>query len=362
METSLLNRVVHRSVALALSACVMLASPAQVWANDGPKMSTSTEMGEVKTASEADLATARLHFSNGVSLLREIPPNYQDAWQQFRLALEKSGGSWKVRGNLGYCALKLERDGEALEHYRHYLQAGGAELDPKERSDIEQELLLLEGNMAWVTISSSDPDAEIAVSRRGSSAPTQAYSLSRGEAKLGLRAGDFMITAKSGARTLKWEPLLTPGKKASFHFDFGETETAAARRDESLVVKPAASEEQRARPTTLRLVGYGALGAGVLAAGGGVIAGVVAKNKEKAAQENCVNKICPEDDLPKKESAQTLALTANILYITGGVLAATGVTLVILDVKAKQNEVARTLHLSPGIAAGGGALFLSGSY
>lgn len=362
METSSLNTVVRRRVALVLSACVMLASPAQLWANDGPKMSTSTEMGEVKTASDADLATARLHFSNGVSLLQETPPNYQDAWQQFRLALEKSGGSWKVRGNLGYCALKLERDGEALEHYRHYLQAGGAELDPKERSDIEQELLLLEGNMAWVTISSSDPDAEIAVSRRGSSAPTQAYSLSRGEAKLGLRAGDFTITARSGARTLKWEPLLTPGKKASFHFDFGESErgsTAAAASDDSLAQRAAVSDE---RPTTLRWVGYGALGAGVLAAGGGVIAGAMAKNKEKAAQENCVNKICPEDDLSKKESAQTLATTANVLFITAGVLAAAGVTLVILDVKAKQNEVARTLHLSPGLAAGGGALFLSGSY
>lgn len=326
-------------------------------------MGASMEMGEGQAASDADLATARLHFSNGVSLLQETPPNYQDAWQQFRLALEKSGGSWKVRGNLGYCALKLERDGEALQYYRTYLQEGGEGINPKERADIERELLLLEGNMSWVTISSSDPDAEIAVSRRGSSAPAQAYALSRGEAKLGLRAGDFTITAQSAGETLKWEPLLTPGKKASFHFDFGETSVTptAATSNQPAAVEPAASgDESTKRTSTLGWIGYGVTGAGVLALGGGVIAGVLAKNKESAAQEHCINKICPEDDLSKKESAQTLATTANILYITGGVLAAAGISLVIVDATKKQ-ESAR-LRLSPGVAANGGALFLSGSY
>src|ERR1041384_2551839 len=59
---------------------------------------------------------AKLYFKNGVELIQQSPPNYQDAYYQFKLAYEKSG-SWKVLGNLGLCALKLERDGEALPAY-----------------------------------------------------------------------------------------------------------------------------------------------------------------------------------------------------------------------------------------------------
>ncbi len=332
-------------------------------------MGASKDMGEVSSVSEEELKIARLHFSNGVNLLQETPPNYQDAWQQFRLALDKSGGSWKVRGNLGYCALKLERDGEALEHYRLYLEQGGDDIDPKERADIERELLLLEGNMSWVTISSSDPEAQLAVSRKGSSAPAQAYELSRGEAKLGLRAGDFMITAKSGDHSLTWEPLLTPGKKDSFHFDFAETQTFlagdASPQEQTATEEPVAPAPQRG-PSTMQWVGYGTLGLGALVAGGGLIAGLGVQGKEDTAKEGCIGTICPEADEDKKKSAQNLARTANILLISGGVLAATGVMLVLVGGSSEGEESAQApapqLALTPGITSGGGALFLRGSY
>ena len=344
------------------------------------EMEMSMEEKPAAGVSKGDFEVARAHFANGVALLQETPANYQDAWQQFRLALEKSGGSWKVRGNLGYCALKLERDGEALTHYREYLTRGGDNVDPKERADIENELLLIEGNMSWVTLSSSAPNVELAVSRQGSTAPTQAYALENGEAKLGLRAGNFTITASSGGKTLSWEPLLTPGKQATHHFDFqAELQPAANDTEQQPDQKP---EQPASRgPSTLRWIGYGTAGVGVLALGGGVITGVLAKNKEEQAKENCLGTVCPEVDESKKNSAQSLATTANVLFIAGGVLAATGITLVIVGGPAKAKTTAqltpgpqltpgsrrapepeRTLQLSPGVAAGGGALFLSGTY
>ncbi len=327
-------------------------------------MGTSTDMGEIEAKSAADLETARLHFANGVALIQENPPNYQDAWQQFRLALDKSGGSWKVRGNLGYCALKLERDGEALEHYRVYLAQGGDDIDPKERADIERELLLLEGNMAWVNLSSSNPDAQIAVSRQGSSTPTQAYELSRGEAKLGLRAGDFTITASADGQTLTWTPLLTPGKKASYHFDFDATDDPEPKPAAELEPVPATPTETKSGP--LQIAGYATLGAGVLTLGGGIIAGAMVKGKEEAATENCIGLVCPADDEDKRDKAENLARTANILLITGGVLAAAGVTLVLVGGRSSDESTALTsrprLAVSPGVTQAGGALFFSGSY
>lgn len=329
------------------------------------QLQASKEMGEV-TAQKADLKTARLHFSNGVALLQESPPNYQDAWQQFRLALKKSGGSWKVRGNLGYCALKLERDGEALEQYRLYLKEGGNEIDPKERADIERELLLLEGNMSWVTLTSSAADVELAVARSGSSSPPQAYALSGGEAKLGLRAGSFTITASAGDQSLIWEPLLTPGKQTTHHFDFNAaTSTASDNSAQQGATGAASGAQQPSRtrgPSTLQVIGYASLGVGVLSAGAGIVTGVMAQSKEKQAKENCVDGTCPAGDLSKKNAAQSLATVTNVLFITGGVLAATGITLVIVG-KPKKTEIAQPRwELTPGVEWGGGSLLLSGTY
>src|SRR5882724_12998761 len=46
---------------------------------------------------------AKLYFKNGVELIQSQPPNYHDAYYQFKLAYEKSH-SWKVLGNFGLCA------------------------------------------------------------------------------------------------------------------------------------------------------------------------------------------------------------------------------------------------------------------
>jgi hypothetical protein len=355
---------------IGLKLLVLLTLTSTAWAQTQSdaqsQLQASKEMGAVSANKEADLKTARLHFSNGVALLQESPPNYQDAWQQFRLALAKSGGSWKVRGNLGYCALKLERDGEALEQYRLYLKEGGNEIDPKERADIERELLLLEGNMSWVTITSSAPEVELAVARSGSSSPPQGYALSGGEAKLGLRAGSFTITAIAGDQSLIWEPLLTPGKQTTHHFDFNASTLPPADANAGGATKGAPSDQAPSPhgrgPSVLQMIGYASLGVGVLSAGAGIVTGVMAKSKEKQAKENCVDGTCPASDLSKRDAAQGLATATNVLFIAGGVLAATGVTLVIVGKPKKTESAHRRLELSPGVEWGGGSLLLSGTY
>ena len=101
---------------------------------------------------------AKLYFKNGVELIQSQPPNYQDAYYQFKLAWEKSK-SWKVLGNWGLCALKLERDGEAIWAYTEYLKQ--KDIDPDERKDLERDLLLLNGNAASVTLTSDIADLEL---------------------------------------------------------------------------------------------------------------------------------------------------------------------------------------------------------
>ena len=77
----------------------------------------------VTHAEEKISEEAKLYFQNGVELIQNQPPNYQDAYYQFKLAWDRSH-SWKVLGNWGLCALKLERDGEAIWAYSEYLKKG----------------------------------------------------------------------------------------------------------------------------------------------------------------------------------------------------------------------------------------------
>lgn len=98
----------------------------------------SASAAEVKITDEA-----RKHFNAGVALLRDPDgARYEDAYREFKVAYEASP-SWKILGNLGLAAMKLERDGEAIAAFERYLSEGKKELDPTERSDIERDLSTL---------------------------------------------------------------------------------------------------------------------------------------------------------------------------------------------------------------------------
>jgi len=290
-----------------------------------------------------------MHFANGVELLQASPPNYQDAFRQFQLAYQKTHGSWKVMGNLGLCALKLERDGEALSYYQGYLKDGGDQIDPDERSHIEREMLLIQGNMAHVALKSSQPDVRYSVSRQGSAVPPQIYEAQAEVTELGLRAGTLDITATThdGAQ-LTFSVTLAAGEQAQHLFDYEAKPPAAATTSE-----PAPYEAPKKHGMSgLRIAGIATASVGVLALGGGVVTGLLSQSKEKNAKESCIGSVCKEDSEQEFDSAKTLATVANVLFISGGVLAATGITLVIVggnksdqsEALAEQRRAHASLH------------------
>lgn len=370
---------VRRPLAPLLSALAFLTlSPESFAQNAGqdkadagvevsPEAASASDTSEVPV-SEDELATARLHFANGVELLQTEPPNYQDAYRQFILALEKSGRSWKVLGNLAFCALKLERDGEALAYYDEYLRRGGDKIDPREKTSIERETLLARGNLATVSIESSEPEARISVVRQGSSAPVQLYHLKDGKAELGLRSGTLTITAKLGDKSLVWSPVLAAGESGSHVFDFDAQPPSAAPVPAPAPSQAPAEVDTGKKMSPLRLTGFITAGVGVAALGGGVITGMLSQNQEKSAQDSCIEDTCPEATESDFDSAASMATVANVLFIAGGVLTAAGVTLVIVGGnKSKESAIrsmspAPKLALAPLVAPSGGGLFAQGTF
>src|ERR1700677_4255465 len=71
---------------------------------------------------------ARTHFSAGVALLQDPKaPRYEEAYREFRAA-SAAPPSYKILGNLGLCAMKIERAAEAIHAYETYLKEAGPEL------------------------------------------------------------------------------------------------------------------------------------------------------------------------------------------------------------------------------------------
>jgi hypothetical protein len=319
---------------------------------------------------------AKTYFRNGVELLQETPPNYQDAYYQFKLAYEKSNRSWKVLGNLGLCSLKLERDGDAIQYYTEYLDKGARDIPDEERKPIERDLLLLKGNMATVEVSSTVSDLEVTVSRVGSSAPPQVYQLAGGKGALSLRAGTQVVTARSGGRELKWEVVISPGQSKSHEFTFEDTaapvtgptptQPTTAAQPTGTQAPPPAEEPAASKGSPLRTVGFITAGVGLATLGAGGVFGLMANSAEKdaktKAETTCVDpntgmppgNICPASVGADYDSAKSKATLANVLMIAGGALTATGVVLVIVGGKkstAEQPPTAR-LELVPAMGPG----------
>jgi hypothetical protein len=324
------------------------------------------------SADDAISEEAKLYFKNGVELIQSQPPNYQDAYYQFKLAWEKSR-SWKVLSNWGLCALKLERDGEAIWAYTEYLKQIGKDIDPDERKDLERDLLLLNGNSASVTLGSDIAQLEVVDTRAGSTVPPQSYRLEGGKLALRLRAGSHTLTATSQGKSQRWEVMLSPGRTDEHRFDFaGSTSTAPAPAP-AVAAAPATEPQSTADagPTksggTLRSVGYVVTGVGVLAFGGGALMGSQAKGQESDARDECTELpvfgfSCPESSKDDFEKAQQKARTGNVLMIAGGAVALGGLAMIIFGGPKQSDKSSATLQLTPLLGDRDAGLLARGTF
>lgn len=327
-------------------------------------------------AGDAISEEAKAYFKNGVELIQEQPPNYQDAYYQFKLAYEKSK-SWKVLGNLGLCSFKLERDGDAIQYYSDYLKGGGNDIDPEERSALERDLLVLNGNSASLTLSSGAPDIDITDSRAGSSAPPQSYRLEGAKLALRLRAGTHSLTASHAGKTERWEVTLSPGRTESHHFAFeaqgAATPVASSTAPVALIAAPAPlatatpitqAPVPTASASPIRTVGFVATGVGVAALAGGVVTGLMVKGKESDAKSLCRDLVCPQSAASKFDSAQSLSTVTNVLLIGGGTLTAAGIGMIVFGgPKREAPKSARVnLRLLPTVGPSSAAFWAVGSF
>lgn len=308
----------------------------------------------------ASQETAKRYFQNGVELITAAQPNYQDAYYQFQLAYRESGQSWKVLGNLGLCALKLERDQEAATYYEQYLKKGGSEIAAEERNAIEQDLLLLKGNLATLRLSSPVADLKIVDRRAGSSAPAQSYTLKGGALELELRAGNHTLTATSGDKRLTWDVVLEPKTVTEHVFDFDAKEpepvaapppTPAAAPPAAVAPGPSTSPAAASGGSNLRLPAYISLAVGAVGVGLGGYFVWQSSDYQKQSDDAfaCDSRVLGCSDLEKakvrslEDDAGAAKTRAIVAFGVGGAAIVTGVVLLAVSGSSSSREQARTV-------------------
>ena len=300
---------------------------------------------------------ARQHFKAGVNLLSDPDgARYEEAYREFKAAYAASP-SWKILGNLGLCAMKLERDGEAIDAYEKYLAEGGKDVDPAESSQIKTDLTTLKTGAAKLEIKVTPADATVTDTRipvKGDKV-MNLYQPANGVVSIRVRPGHHVVLVKADG----FDPQT---------IEIDLTSAGAVTKEVVLKKPEVAPPPPKATPTTGRPVTTGVIvggvATGVLFVGAGVV-GVMALGKNSTYKnKNDGNDPTAAETL--RSQGQTLNTVADIL-LAGGVVAA-GVTIFLfvsrptVTMPAKDGGLGVTVGVTPMVTTHGASLSLGGSF
>jgi hypothetical protein len=301
---------------LALLSIVALAYPTVAFAEGEAAAGAPAATGRNKSPPISE--EAKRHFQAGVTLLQDPEgERVEDAYREFKTAYDISG-SPKILGNIGFCAMRLERDSEAIEAYSTYLREV-SDIDPEERAQITRDLQTLAVGVVRLTLEVDKPGVQIVDERvpvRGVPV-TNAYGpVDKGTIDVGVRPGHHVFRAKlAGHEDAVWEIEAYAASR----------EKHAFRMKPIVVTAEGAGSDARKSTNIVPWVVAGT-GAAMLIAG--TVTGVVALGKT-----NDIEKACPNDQCPKgydlggeRSSTRTFVRLTDVLLVGGGVLVLGGVT------------------------------------
>jgi hypothetical protein len=299
-------------------------------------------------------AEAKLHFQAGVNLLKDPDgARYEEAYREFRAAYSASS-SYKVLGNLALCAMKLERDGEAVEAYQKYLEHA-AELDPAEVKQIQTDLATLTAGLVNVTLNIDQPGASITDSRlptRGDRITNLYGPFADKTAKIGMRAGHHTLIIKvAGYDDFTDEFDAHSGVAITTEIKLKKAGTSPAGGPGRGGTEPDVGRESKPGLPTGFYVGAAATG--VLGASAAVVGIMALKNKSDFTEQNNGFAVQNVEDL--RDKGKTLNLVTDILL--GGTVVAAGVTTFFLVTRPKATKVG--LMVVPAISTQAGGVVVA---
>jgi hypothetical protein len=303
---------------------------------------------------------ARKEFDIGVKLLQDPDgARYEEAHRAFKRAYAASP-SPKILLNLGICAMKLERDSEALWALQEHL-AKVADIDPQVRSQVETDIATLEGGMVKLDLSISPSGATVEDERIpvSGSRILNVYGPLAGPLDVGIRAGRHQLRiALAGHETVTLSFEAEPGKPIARQIELVPVAEPQEPAVTPLAPEPPAPAPTSSGPNVVAFVMVGVTAA--LAIGTAVTGGLALAKAGEFDEVNDGTQV--EEAQARRDGAQTLNIATDILL---GLTAASAVVTVVLfavPIGADDGSDTAGWELAPAAGPGGGQLSLRGAF
>lgn len=302
----------------AIAACMSALSPA------APAMA------------EDATAAARAAFEEGKSLFEA--GEFAAAAGAFRLA-DATRPNWRLLYNIGQCEAAARRYGLALDAFERYLVQGGDEIDKERQDEVRDELVRLRNMVGFARVTA--PEGAVVVMD----------GVERGTAPL---ERDLPVAA---AVSHEAEAILDGETVAARTFQVSGGRTVEV----DLVAEQAASSEPADMddPSLLRPLGFVGAGLGAALLVGGGVTGGLALKKDGELDDDCPEGVCYSGSYDLLDRRDRLATASTALFVAGGVVAAAGAVMLILD--ATRGEGGAT-EAEVSLLVGPGSVALSGRF
>ncbi len=336
-----------------LGLCLALVTPMA--------LTTSTHVTLARADAAAD---AREHFKAGVRHLQDPEgARYEDAYREF-LAAYAATPNPKILGNIGLCAMKLERDGESIAAYGRYL-AEVPDIDPEERDQIGKDLQAMRSGVAHISVDVAPGTGAVTVIDTRTpvtGAPiVNTYGPLATKTEIGLRPGHHVLRVRTpaGDESGPWEIDAKPGSI--------ETHVFSVAKPEPTTKKSSGEAPVHVEPASSRIVPWVLTGVGGAMLLGAATTGFVVMKKVQSLDSRCPNDTCAAGSNldGDRDSAKRWMRATDVLLIGGGVLAGTGVLwLLFADAPHDEAPPKDAARARPDFAcSGAGCTFsLSGSF
>lgn len=299
---------------------------------------------------------ARQSFTTGVNYMQDPDgAKYEDAYREFKAAYANSP-SWKILGNLGIVAMKLERDGEAIEAFTKYLAEGGSTLESEERAQFERDLSTLRAGVVSLTITTTPAGAQIIDERvpAQGQAIRNIYEATTQPLRFGIHPGRHRITARlAGYADQTWD----------FDARSGATETRAfelvavpAGPNATASVSGPRADASRPIPTSV-YIGLAATGACAI---GFAVTGILAKGKRDDFDEKNDGRD-PSAAQDLHDSGKSLNLVADVFL--GATIVAGGVSAILFATRPSvTTDRSRNFRMRPVVGNRTGGVVVTGAF
>jgi hypothetical protein len=322
--------------------------------------------GVAARAAENQDQPAKEAYGRGKAAFAE--GRFDEAAKEFREA-NRLKPSWRIYYNIAQAEAAGKRYGLALEAFEKYLSEGGDDVEAERQSEVLSEVARLRNLVGYIKVSAPEGTTVAVDGELRGTAPIFR--------ELPVAASvRHTVTATAEGAVVGEETVQVSGGRT--------VQVALTAKTEPAVTEPVASPETQPSPTAapvetvsegpsadpggtkgsrLRIIGWATTGVGAAVLIGGVVTAGLAMSKEGDLKDNCSNGTCPEEYLATQDQRDNLALATDILLPVGGVIAAAGITMVLVGLIQKRNHQTETaVRVRPLPVPGNAGLMLEGRF